>query len=155
MRSAKLDKIVTGQNSSWTFSFWTKNTGHFRCHPRFCSNSARKSYFLKIQLVCDGRTDRPTNRPTDRPTNRRTDTPFYRDARTHLKIRNERLVRPDLSLAIWISNRMIVYQKSRPHLHSLSASPFYSFILHPSSILLSYHRNFVFCTPFFATNSTL
>ena len=72
-----------------------------------------------------------------------------------LKIRNERLVRPDLSLAIWISNRMIVYQKSRPHLHSLSASPFYSFILHPSSILLSYHRNFVFCTPFFATNSTL
>ena len=32
MRSAKLDKIVTGQNSSWTFSFWTKNTGHFRCH---------------------------------------------------------------------------------------------------------------------------
>ena len=42
----------------------------------FCLNSA---HFSEIQLVCDGRTDGPTDR--------RTDTPSYRDARTHLKIR--------------------------------------------------------------------
>ena len=48
----------------------------------FCSNSA---HFSEIQLVCDGRTDGPTDRPTDGPTDRRTDTPSYRDARTHLK----------------------------------------------------------------------
>ena len=40
----------------------------------FCSISA---YFSEIQLVCDRRTDRPTDG--------RTDIPSYRDARTHLK----------------------------------------------------------------------
>ena len=45
----------------------------------FCSNSAQKSYFSEIQLVGDG--------PTDRRMDGRTDTPSYRDARTHLKKR--------------------------------------------------------------------
>ena len=44
----------------------------------------------EIQLVCDRPTDRPTDGRTDgrtdRRTDRRTDIPFYRDARTHLKI---------------------------------------------------------------------
>ena len=43
----------------------------------------------EIQLVCDRRTDGPTDGRTDRPTDRRTDgrtdRPSYRDARTHLK----------------------------------------------------------------------
>ena len=48
----------------------------------FCSNSA---HFSEIQLVCDGRTDRPTDGLTDG----RTDAPSYRDARTHLKINDD------------------------------------------------------------------
>ena len=44
----------------------------------FCSNSV---HFSEIQLVCDG--------PTDGPTDGRTETPSYRDATAHLKIKNE------------------------------------------------------------------
>ena len=79
----------------------------------FCSNSA---HFSEIQLDCDWRTDRRTNRQTDCRTNRQTDrptdppteqltdrpidrlkdrrtqpliadTPSYRDTRTHLKMK--------------------------------------------------------------------
>ena len=39
----------------------------------FCSNSARKSHFSEIQLVCDGRTDGLTDGRTEEPTEGRTD----------------------------------------------------------------------------------
>ena len=44
----------------------------------FWLNSA---YFSEIHLMCDGRTDRPTDGSTDKPS--------YKDAKTHLKMRND------------------------------------------------------------------
>ena len=50
----------------------------------FCFISVEIS---EIQLVCDRRTDRPTNGWKDGPTDGPTDIPSYRDVRTHLKTR--------------------------------------------------------------------
>ena len=38
------------------------------CLCLFCSNSALKSHFSEIQLLCDRETDRPTDQWTDGPT---------------------------------------------------------------------------------------
>ena len=54
----------------------------------FHSNSA---HFSDIQLVCDRRTDGPKDGPTDGPTDGRTHPLINRDARTHLKRRNEEM----------------------------------------------------------------
>ena len=40
----------------------------------------------------DQRTDRPTDRRTDGPSDRRTDKPSYRDAWTHVKLKNIKTV---------------------------------------------------------------
>ena len=53
--------------------------------PLSISILVKNGTFARFQLVCDGRTDGRTDQPTDRPT----DTPSYRDAKTHLKSRNQ------------------------------------------------------------------
>ena len=76
----------------------------------FCSNSV---HFSEIQLVCDIR----TNGPTDRLTDGQIDTPSYRDARTHLKRDETRVTFRARDMARVAGEEWIGIKISSVHLH--------------------------------------